>query len=81
MLIQEVWSVIEKSFRVLLKTVFLNYVGYILNLFSAEILEKDICGNPSLIICEDEPCCALVNDKYFKVIKSKDKMLVKCTKM
>ena len=47
--------------------------------FPAGFLEKDVCGNPSLTVCKDEPCCSLVDAKHFKVsnIDNKGKVRTK----
>ena len=57
-----------------------NYVGNILHLFVCRDLEKDFSGNPCLMVCEDEPRCALADDKHFKIINidNKGKVRIKC---
>ena len=43
-------------------------------------LEKAVCRNPCSMVCEDEPRCALVDDKHFKAINidNKRKVRTKC---
>ena len=74
---QEVWRAIEKSFRVLSRTVFLNYVGNIMHLFGAKIWERILVDTPYSVIYWDEPRYALLDGKYFIVIDIYDKSKIR----